>query len=498
MGAEVGSTTSVFPFNSRMVEYLNATKRSNVAEFAKLYQNDLLKADEGAEYDQVIEIDLNTLEPYVNGPFTPDLATPISKLKEVAVENDWPLEVKVGLIGSCTNSSYEDLSRSSSIVLNAKSHGLKSKSIFTVTPGSEQIRATIERDGQLQTFLDFGGLVLANACGPCIGQWDRRDIKKGDKNTIVTSYNRNFTSRNDGNPATHAFVASPELVTAFAIAGDLRFNPITDSLKDSEGKEFKLAEPVGPALPADGYIPGENTYIAPPADRSTVKVQINPSSDRLQYLAPFQPWDGKDGKEMPILIKTLGKVTTDHIAMGGPWLKYRGHIDNISNNYMIGAINAENGEANSVINRITGKPGSVPDTARAYKAEGIKWVVIGGDNFGEGSSREHAALEPRYLGCFAIICNSFARIHETNLKKQGLLPLYFKTPADHDKINPTDRVDILGLNEFAPGKPFKLVVRPKDGAQWETEVTHTFNADQIEWFKAGSALNKLKIDFLKK
>lgn len=494
MGAEIGATTSVFPFNKSMIDYLKATRRDKIAEFAQLYHKDLLSADQGAEYDEVIEIDLNTLEPYVNGPFTPDLATPISKMKEVAVENNWPLEVKVGLIGSCTNSSYEDMSRSASIIKDAASHGLKAKSIFTVTPGSEQIRATIERDGQLETFKEFGGIVLANACGPCIGQWDRQDIKKGDKNTIVSSYNRNFTSRNDGNPQTHAFVASPEIVTAFAIAGDLRFNPLTDKLKDKDGNEFKLKEPFGNGLPERGYDPGENTYQAPSKDRNAVDVKVAPTSDRLQVLKPFKPWDGKDALNMPILIKSLGKTTTDHISMAGPWLKYRGHLENISNNYMIGAINAENKKANSVRNVYTGEYKGVPDTARDYRDEGIKWVVIGDENFGEGSSREHAALEPRFLGGFAIITKSFARIHETNLKKQGLLPLNFKNPADYDKINPDDKIDILGLTELAPGKNVTMRVHPKNGEAWDCELTHTFNSEQIEWFKYGSALNKIKAD----
>jgi aconitate hydratase len=491
MGAEIGATTSVFPFNKSMVDYLNATGRNKIAEFAQLYKKDFLSADAGAEYDEVIEIDLNTLEPHVNGPFTPDLATPISKMKEVAIENDWPLEVKVGLIGSCTNSSYEDMSRSASIIKDAAEHGIKSKSLFTVTPGSEQIRATIARDGQLQTFEEFGGIVLANACGPCIGQWDRQDIKKGDKNTIVSSYNRNFTARNDGNPATHAFVASPELVTAYAIAGDLRFNPITDTLVGADGKEFKLKPPTGDGLPVRGYDAGENTYQAPPADRESVSVQISPESDRLQKLTPFKPWNGEDGLNMPILIKSVGKTTTDHISMAGPWLKYRGHLQNISNNYMIGAINAENGKANTVKNLYTGEYSGVPDTAIAYRDAGIKWVVIGGENFGEGSSREHAALEPRYLGGFAIITKSFARIHETNLKKQGLLPLNFVDPAAYDKINPDDTVDILGLKELAPAKNVTLRVHPKNGEAWETPLSHTYNAEQIEWFKYGSALNKM-------
>ncbi|CAI4647486.1 CDG_1a_G0037890.mRNA.1.CDS.1 [Saccharomyces cerevisiae] len=494
MGAEIGATTSVFPFNKSMIEYLEATGRGKIADFAKLYHKDLLSADKDAEYDEVVEIDLNTLEPYINGPFTPDLATPVSKMKEVAVANNWPLDVRVGLIGSCTNSSYEDMSRSASIVKDAAAHGLKSKTIFTVTPGSEQIRATIERDGQLETFKEFGGIVLANACGPCIGQWDRRDIKKGDKNTIVSSYNRNFTSRNDGNPQTHAFVASPELVTAFAIAGDLRFNPLTDKLKDKDGNEFMLKPPHGDGLPQRGYDAGENTYQAPPADRSTVEVKVSPTSDRLQLLKPFKPWDGKDAKDMPILIKAVGKTTTDHISMAGPWLKYRGHLENISNNYMIGAINAENKKANCVKNVYTGEYKGVPDTARDYRDQGIKWVVIGDENFGEGSSREHAALEPRFLGGFAIITKSFARIHETNLKKQGLLPLNFKNPADYDKINPDDRIDILGLAELAPGKPVTMRVHPKNDKPWDAVLTHTFNDEQIEWFKYGSALNKIKAD----
>lgn len=491
MGAEIGATTSVFPFNSRMTDYLNATKRAQIGEIAELYQQDFLSADKGAEYDQLIEIDLNTLEPHVNGPFTPDLGTPISKLKDVAVENGWPTEVKVALIGSCTNSSYEDLTRSANIARDAMNHGLKSKSMYTVTPGSEQVRATIERDGQLQTFLDFGGLVLANACGPCIGQWDRRDIKKGEKNTIVTSYNRNFTSRNDSNPATHAFVASPDIVTAFAVAGDLRFNPITDSLKDKDGKEFMLQEPHGEGLPERGYDPGKDTYTAPPKDRSQVTVAVSPTSDRLQLLKPFSAWDGNDGKDMPILIKSLGKTTTDHISMAGPWLKYRGHLQNISNNYMIGAINAENNEANKVKNQLNGEYDAVPEVATAYREAGIRWVVVGGDNFGEGSSREHAALEPRYLGGFAIITKSFARIHETNLKKQGLLPLNFIKPEDYDAINPDDRIDLLGLKDLAPGENIKMVVHPKNGDAWETELSHTYNSEQIEWFKYGSALNKM-------
>lgn len=450
MGAEIGATTSVFPFNDRMYDYLAATKRKDIGDFARTYAKEL-REDQGAEYDELIELDLSTLEPHINGPFTPDLATPISKFKDAVEENGWPAELKVGLIGSCTNSSYEDMSRSASIARDALNHGIKAKSVYTVTPGSEQIRATIERDGQLQTFEEFGGIVLANACGPCIGQWDRRDVKKGEPNSIISSYNRNFTGRNDANPATHAFVTSPDLVTAMTIAGDLRFNPLTDKLKDKDGNEFMLAPPTGAGLPERGYDPGRDTYQAPPADRASVQVQVSPSSDRLQVLSPFKPWDGKDAKGIPILIKCKGKTTTDHISMAGPWLKYRGHLDNISNNMLIGATNAENDQANSVKNFITGEYDAVPATARDYKARNIPWVVIGDWNYGEGSSREHAALEPRHLGGLAIITRSFARIHETNLKKQGMLPLVFENPADYDKINPDDKVDCK-FNPFGNDK----------------------------------------------
>ncbi|KAI5790721.1 putative mitochondrial aconitate hydratase [Peziza echinospora] len=489
MGAEIGATTSVFPFNERMYEYLAATKRKDIGEYAKVYGKDL-QSDQGAEYDQVIEINLSELEPHVNGPFTPDLATPISKFKAAVEANNWPTEMKAGLIGSCTNSSYEDMSRAASIARDALNHGVKSKSLFYVTPGSEQIRATIARDGQLETFEEFGGMVLANACGPCIGQWDRQDIKKGEKNSIVSSYNRNFTGRNDANPATHAFVASPDITTALSIAGDLRFNPLTDTLLDKDGKEFKLAAPTGAGLPDRGYDPGVDTYQAPPADRSKVEVVVSPTSDRLQVLSPFKPWDGKDAIDIPILIKCLGKTTTDHISMAGPWLKYRGHLDNISNNMLIGAINAENGEANKVKNAFTGKYDAVPATARDYKARGVQWVVIGDWNYGEGSSREHAALEPRHLGGLAIITKSFARIHETNLKKQGMLPLTFENPEDYDKINPDDKVDLLST-ELAVGKPITIRFKPKNGPAWETKLTHTFNEDQIKWFRDGSALNTM-------
>lgn len=409
MGAEIGATTSLFPFNDRMYDYLAATKRKAIGDFSREYASELHE-DEGAQYDELIEINLSELEPHINGPFTPDLATPISQFKEAVEINKWPEELKVGLIGSCTNSSYEDMSRAASIATDALSHGIKARSMFTVTPGSEQIRATVERDGQLKTLEEFGGIILANACGPCIGQWDRKDVKKGEANSILSSYNRNFTGRNDANPATHSFVTSPDLVVALTTAGTLKFNPLTDKLKDKDGNEFLLAPPTGDGLPSNGYDPGRDTYQAPPEERASINVQVSPSSDRLQILEGFKAWDGKDATDLPILIKTQGKTTTDHISMAGPWLKYRGHLDNISNNMLIGAINAANGQANKVKNFTNGEEGPVPATARDYKKNGIKWVVIGDWNYGEGSSREHAALEPRHLGGLAIVTRSFARI----------------------------------------------------------------------------------------
>ncbi|CAG7851090.1 Aconitate hydratase, mitochondrial Short=Aconitase; AltName: Full=Citrate hydro-lyase; AltName: Full=Homocitrate dehydratase; Flags: Precursor [Serendipita indica DSM 11827] len=488
MGAEIGATTSLFPFNSRMADYLNATKRPEIAKYAQSFAHNLTP-DAGAEYDQVIEINLSELEPHINGPFTPDLATPLSQFKDAVKANKWPEELKVALIGSCTNSSYEDMSRSASIAKEAIDHGLSVKSKFTITPGSEQVRATIERDGQIAAFEKVGGVVLANACGPCIGQWDRRDVKKGEVNSIITSYNRNFTGRNDANPATHAFVASPDIVTAMAFAGDLTFNPVTDTLKGADGKEFKFSDPTGHELPPRGYDPGENTFQPPPEDRASVNVAVDPKSDRLQLLKPFKPWNGEDPKNMPVLIKVKGKCTTDHISAGGPWLKYRGHLQNISQNCLIGAINEVNGEANKVQNLETGEWGAVPATAAYYRDRGIPWVVIGDSNYGEGSSREHAALEPRYLGGMAIIVRSFARIHETNLKKQGMLALTFVDPADYEKIRGDDRVDIEGLKTFAEGKNLTLVVHHKDGQVDRIPLAHSFNQGQIEWFKAGSALN---------
>jgi len=489
MGAEIGATTSIFPYNERMAKYLQSTERSAIAALANKY-SPLLVPDAGAEYDQLIEIDLNTLEPYINGPFTPDLGHPLSKFAEAARANGWPNELSVGLIGSCTNSSYEDMERSASVAQQVLNHGLKSKALFTVTPGSEQIRATIERDGQAEIFRKFGANVLANACGPCIGQWDRQDKKKGEKNSIVTSYNRNFTSRNDANPATHAFVASPEITTALAAAGRLDFNPITDTLTGADGKPFKLTPPSGDELPKRGFDAGEDTYQAPSANAPPVSV--DPKSSRLQLLAPFAKWDGKDLVDLPVLIKVQGKCTTDHISMAGPWLKYRGHLDNISNNMLIGAINAANGKANLVKNLVTGQYGPVPDVARQYKASGISWVVVGEENYGEGSSREHAALEPRHLGGRAIIVKSFARIHETNLKKQGMLPLTFADPKDYDTIsNEGDKI-ALGLTDIAPGKPIKCVVTKANGTSHTISLLHTFNEQQISWFRAGSALNRMK------
>uniref|UniRef100_A0A8D8FTA8 Aconitate hydratase, mitochondrial n=1 Tax=Culex pipiens TaxID=7175 RepID=A0A8D8FTA8_CULPI len=491
MGAEIGATTSTFPFNKRMADYLAATGRAGIASEAKKYEKSVLSADPGAKYDEVIEINLDTLEPHVNGPFTPDLAHPISKLGANSKKNGYPMDIRVGLIGSCTNSSYEDMGRCASIARNAMKHGIKSKVPFNVTPGSEQIRATIERDGIAKTFKEFGGTVLANACGPCIGQWDRRDVKKGDKNTIVTSYNRNFTGRNDANPATHCFVTSPELVTALSIAGRLDFNPLTDELTGADGKKFKLDAPFGDELPQKGFDPGMDTYEAPPSDGSKVRVDVDPKSQRLQLLNPFDTWNGKDLTDMTVLIKVKGKCTTDHISAAGPWLKYRGHLDNISNNMFIGATNIENNEMNKIKNQVTGEWAGVPDVARFYKAKGISWVAVGDENYGEGSSREHAALEPRHLGGRAIITKSFARIHETNLKKQGMLPLTFANAADYDLVQPHSKISLLGLEKLAPGKQVDCEIKT-DGKVSKIKLNHSFNEQQIDWFKAGSALNRMK------
>ncbi|WIA43687.1 hypothetical protein OEZ86_010120 [Tetradesmus obliquus] len=518
MGAEIGATTSMFPYNKRMHDYLVATGRGGAAALADAFKENL-QADAGAEYDQLIEIDLNSLEPHVNGPFTPDLAHPLSKFADAirangwpselkwlsqfadAIRaNGWPSELKAGLIGSCTNSSYEDMQRAASVARQALKAGIKSKVPFTITPGSEQIRATIERDGLMEVFTQVGGTVLANACGPCIGQWKRTDVAKGEANSIISSYNRNFAARNDGNPATHAFVASPEIVTAMVIAGDLTFNPEKDTLVGADGKEISLDSPFGDELPAAGFDPGMDTYQAPPepASRSRVQVDVAPSSNRLQLLEPFKAWDGGDITDAAILIKAKGKCTTDHISMAGPWLKYRGHLDNISNNMLIGAVNAANEKVNAVVNVLTGEEDAVPATARYYKAKGLPWVVVGDENYGEGSSREHAALEPRHLGGAAIIVKSFARIHETNLKKQGMLPLTFADPADYDKIDSTDRLSILGLAGLAPGKQLTIQGKRKDGSTYEFKVNQTFNENQISWFKAGSALNAMAAAFAAK
>jgi aconitate hydratase len=494
MGAEIGATTSVFPFDDKMESYLRNTERSEVAELANGLK-DYLTADKDilnnpAKYfDRVIEINLTELEPHLNGPFTPDLAWPVSKMKEAVLENNYPDKISVALIGSCTNSSYEDIDRSANIAKQALEKGLKAKAQFTITPGSEQVRSTIERDGQLETLKKFGGLVLANACGPCIGMWKRMDIKDGEKNTIVTSFNRNFAKRNDGNPQTLAFVASPEMVTALAISGSLSFNPVTDYLINEKGIKVRLLPPSGDELPENGFIKDTTGFIPPSKDGYGTDIVVDSKSERLQLLAKFEPWNGKDYTDLPVLLKAKGKCTTDHISMAGPWLRFRGHLDNISNNMFIGAINAFTNEAGKTKNIYTGEYKPIPDVARAYKKHNHGWVVIGDENYGEGSSREHAAMEPRFLGGKAIIVKSFARIHETNLKKQGMLPLTFANAADYDKIKEDDIVNILNLTEFAPDKQLKLVIKHKDGTNEECMLNHSFNSSQIEWFKAGSALN---------
>jgi aconitate hydratase len=443
-------------------------------------------------FDQVFEIDLSTLEPHLNGPFTPDLATPISQMKEAAAKNNWPTKVEVGLIGSCTNSSYEDISRAVSLARQVAKKGLKTKAEFTITPGSEQVRYTIERDGFLETFSQIGATVFANACGPCIGMWDRMGAEKQERNTIVHSFNRNFAKRADGNPNTLAFVASPELVTALAIAGDLTFNPITDTLTNEKGEQVKLDPPVGDELPLSGFAVEDAGYQAPAADGSKVIVDVKPDSKRLQLLYPFAAWEGTDLKDLRLLIKAKGKCTTDHISMAGPWLKFRGHLDNISNNMLIGAINFFNDKADSVKNQLTGEYGPVPATQRAYKAAGIGTVVVGDENYGEGSSREHAAMEPRHLGVRVVLVKSFARIHETNLKKQGMLALTFANKADYELVQEDDRIEVVGLTSFTPGKPLQIVLHHKDGASHRIEANHSYNQQQIDWFKAGGALNVIR------
>jgi aconitate hydratase len=497
MGAEIGATTSTFGYDDSMARYLSATGRADVAELANQVREHLTADAEvynnpEAYFDQVIEIDLNTLEPHLNGPFTPDLATPISKMKEMAAEHGWPTRVEVGLIGSCTNSSYEDISRAVSLAKQVADKNLKTKAEFTITPGSEQVRYTIERDGFLEIFDQIGAKVFANACGPCIGMWNRFGAEKQEKNTIVHSFNRNFAKRADGNPNTYAFVGSPELVTALAIAGDLTFNPLTDTLINENGEAVKLDPPTGDELPTKGFAVEDAGYIAPAEDGSGVKVNVSVDSNRLQLLDPFAAWEGTDLKGLKLLIKAKGKCTTDHISMAGPWLKFRGHLDNISNNMLIGAVNFYNEKTNEVKNQLTGNYEAVPATQRAYKAAGIGSIVVGDENYGEGSSREHAAMEPRHLGVRAVLVKSFARIHETNLKKQGMLALTFADKSDYDKIQENDIIDIIGLTEFAPEKPLQLVLNHDNGTSETITVNHSYNDQQIEWFKEGGALNIIR------
>lgn len=497
MGAEIGATTSTFGYDESMSRYLVATNRAEVAAAAdavKPYLNadPEVYAEPEKYFDQVIEINLSELEPHLNGPFTPDLATPISKMKEAAAANGWPTKVEVGLIGSCTNSSYEDISRAVSLAKQVAEKGLKTQAEYTITPGSEQVRYTIERDGFLDTFAQIGAKVFANACGPCIGMWERVGAEKQEKNTIVHSFNRNFAKRADGNPNTYAFVASPELVTALAIAGDLTFNPITDTLTNDKGEQVKLDPPVGDELPVKGFAVDDAGYQAPAEDGSGVQVVVSPTSKRLQLLDPFAAWEGTDLKGMKLLIKAKGKCTTDHISMAGPWLKFRGHLDNISNNLLIGAVNYFNEKTDNVQNQLTGEYGPVPATQRAYKAAGVGTIVVGDENYGEGSSREHAAMEPRHLGVRVVLTKSFARIHETNLKKQGMLALTFANKEDYDKIQEDDTIDVNGLTDFTPGQPLTIVLHHKDGSSETILANHTYNQQQIEWFKAGAALNIIR------
>jgi aconitate hydratase len=497
MGAEIGATTSIFGYDQKSAAYFQGTGRADVAALADSIAEHLTGDDEvytnpGAYFDQVIEINLSELEPHVNGPFTPDLAWPISKFAAAVKENGWPAKLDVGLIGSCTNSSYEDISRAASLAQQAVDKKLVARSEYTITPGSEQVRYTVERDGFLDTFGKMGGVVLANACGPCIGQWARHGAEKQEKNSIITSFNRNFAKRADGNPNTHAFVASPEIVTALAIAGNLTFNPLTDTLTNADGNAVMLDEPTGMELPPRGFAVEDAGYQAPAEDGSKVSVLVDPNSDRLQLLDSFKPWEGTDLKGLKLLIKAKGKCTTDHISMAGPWLKYRGHLDNISNNMLIGAVNYFNEATNSVKNQLTGEYAEVPATQRDYKKNGIGSIVVGDENYGEGSSREHAAMEPRFLGVRAILVKSFARIHETNLKKQGMLALTFANPTDYDLIREDDSIDIVGLTSFMPGKPLEVVLNHNDGTAHTITVNHTYNEGQIMWFKAGSALNLIK------
>jgi len=497
MGAEIGATTSIFAYDESMERYLRGTSRADIADLANGVKQHLtadpeVYASPEKYFDQVIEINLSALEPHINGPFTPDLATPVSQFAKKAKEENWPMALEVGLIGSCTNSSYEDITRAASIAKQAKDNNLEAKAEFTVTPGSELVRYTIERDGLIDVFKRINGVVLANACGPCIGQWARHTDDPKRRNSIMTSFNRNFAKRNDGNPQTHSFVASPEITTAFAIAGTLDFNPMTDKLINRDGQEVMLEEPVGMELPEKGFAVEDAGYQAPAADGSGVTINVDVDSKRLQLLAPFTPWDGKNITGMKLLIKAAGKCTTDHISMAGPWLKFRGHIDNIANNTLTGAINEFNGEANKVKNQVDGTYGGVPDVQRVYKANNIPSIVVGDENYGEGSSREHAAMQPRHLGVRVILVKSFARIHETNLKKQGMLGLTFANPSDYNLIKEDDTFDFTDLDSFTTGKQLTLKVTHNDGSTFEIKCNHTYNEQQIEWFRAGSALNLIK------
>lgn len=497
MGAEIGATTSTFGYDASMERYLRATGRAEVADAANAIKQHLtadaeVYANPEQYFDQVIEIDLSTLEPSLNGPFTPDLYTPISRMREESVKNGWPTKVEWGLIGSCTNSSYEDLSRAASIAKQAVDKGLVTKAEFGINPGSEQVRYTADRDGFLKTFEDLNATIFTNACGPCIGMWDRAGADKQEKNTIVHSFNRNFAKRADGNPNTFAFVTSPEMVAAIAISGDLGFNPLTDTLTNRNGEQVKLDPPTGFELPEKGFAVEDSGYQAPAADGTGINVEVSASSDRLQLLEPFAAWEGTDLKGLKLLIKAKGKCTTDHISMAGPWLKYRGHLDNISNNMLIGAVNYFNDKTDNVKNQISGQYGPVPNTQRDYKAQNIGTIVVGDENYGEGSSREHAAMEPRHLGVRAVLVKSFARIHETNLKKQGMLGLTFDNKDDYDKILENDTIDIVGLTEFTPNKALTVVLHHEDGTSEEILVNHTYNQQQIEWFKAGGALNIIR------
>lgn len=497
MGAEIGATTSIFAYDEQMASYLRGTKRADIADLADgikdhLRSDDDVYANPDKYFDELIEINLSELEPHINGPFTPDLATPVSKFAETAKKNGWPMKLEVGLIGSCTNSSYEDISRAASLAEQALKQNLEVKSEYTVTPGSEMVRYTVERDGYLDTFEKIGGTVLANACGPCIGQWARHGAEKQEPNSIMTSFNRNFAKRNDGNPNTHGFVASPEIVTAFAIAGTLDFNPMTDELVNKDGKKVKLAEPNGMQFPQKGFAVEDNGYQAPAKDGSGIEINVDPESKRLQLLSPFRAWNGEDLKGLKLLIKAKGKCTTDHISMAGPWLRYRGHLDNISNNLLLGAINYFNDKANSAKNLVTGEYMEVPKLARYYRENKIPTIIVGDENYGEGSSREHAAMEPRHMNVAAVLVRSFARIHETNLKKQGVLALTFVNPDDYEKIREDDTFDILGLDRFEPDAPLTVRINHSDGSSDDIQAAHTYNRNQIAWFKEGSALNLIR------